>query len=254
MTSLADAVSPPDDKRPRRLFRFSLLTMVLLTTIIGLVITVVLQQAKLAPMEAENKRMRNELGIFKIEDPEKIHVIRVPTEDNAPRKYRVYLPPGRKYVRCYRGYDIPEQEIPEQTNIEVLEPGNYLFTVKAERFVNKETGEPEPIAIFRIRSESTDQEPFGNSSATVSISERGVDWIVNEETGNMAYSWQEPGRDLELHDATEPLVLYRARANKVKVLGRRADGHVNSWSSEMIPGETEGFMMWVEPEQRRAQP
>ena len=195
----------------------------------------------------ENKELRSELGIFEVEDPTQIHAIQVPTEDDEPRKYRLYLPPGRKYARCYKTNNIPESSVPEQVNVEPLDPGHYLFSVEIERRTDETTGDPIPYATIKLTRERTD-DVNSSSSSFISVGERKNDWLVNKETGHTAYSWQEPGRELELHDPSKPYVLYRARAQQVVVLTRDADGNPSSWSSKSIPGETDGFMVWIESE------
>ena len=240
--------------KPRTRPRFSLLTLLLLSTIVALGVGLYSSARrntrladKNAELVAENKTYRDELGVFDIEDPTKMHVIRVPTDNGEPRKYRLWLPPGKKYYCCYRSDNIPERNVPSRTNMEVLEPGHYLFRVEVERLTDKENN-PQPIANFIVHHERTGGEDRDASSCQVSVRERNLDWIVNQQTGGMTYGWSELGRELKLHDPDQPLVLYCARAHRIKVRSRNDDGTPSIWSHEQVPGETEGFMLWIESE------
>lgn len=190
--------SPP--RRPR----FSLLNLAAVMTIAALAVGLfsssrrnVMLATRNQELTAQNKQFRNELGIFEIEDPTKIHVIRVPSEDDEPRKYRVYLPAGFRYTGCYKTNGIPEQGVPDQVNAEPLEPGHYLFRIEIERRKNAKNGEPMPDATVKLERERTD-DANSRSSTFVSVGERQNDWLMNKHTGSTAYSWQEPGKNLEL--------------------------------------------------------
>ncbi len=176
-----------------------------------------------------------------------IHAIRVPTEDDEPRMYRVYLPPGWRYVQCYKTNEIPEQGVPVRAIVQSIEPGHYLFSVEIERRRDKATGEPIPYATVKLHREQTGDVNSG-SSYSISVTERTTDWLVNKQTGSTSYSWQEPGEKLELHDPAEPFVLYRARAHDIKVLGTDAEGKPTSWQGVPLTGDTDGFMVWIQSE------
>ncbi len=203
-------------------------------------------QAQNQTLVADNTQYRNELGLFEIEDPAKIHVIRLASEDDQPRKYRVYLPPGRKYVRCYRSNAIPEIGIPKGVADDTLEPGNYLFSIGVTR--RKGDGDSDAVATFTLNTERTDEEHWRRSMTRVHLSEKENDWIINNDTGEMACRVSEPGRELELHDPEQPLVLYRARAEKIVVKDRSDTGNAMTWSTESIDGPCDGFMVWIKPE------
>jgi hypothetical protein len=63
-------------------------------TIIALAICVVILWREVGPLRAEVARLRNEVGILHVDDPKKIHVIRVNTRDELTWKWRVWLPAG----------------------------------------------------------------------------------------------------------------------------------------------------------------
>ncbi|CAK9037535.1 Uncharacterized protein SCF082_LOCUS22226 [Durusdinium trenchii] len=238
--------------------QFSLLTMVWLLTIAALAVGLyssgrrnTILEARNEELEAENKTYRNVLGVFDVEDPKKIHAIRAPSENDEPRKYRIYLPPGRKYVACYQANRIPERGVGEYPNPNVLAPGTYVIKVKINRNFDRDSGEPTRSVGVDFEIDPADEQVHTSSSAKIGISEMWNDWIVNKQTGGMAYSWAEIGRVLELHDPTEPLVLYRARAHDIKVHARNKEGRVTSYSSKNIEGPTDGFMVWIEPQEEK---
>lgn len=234
--------------------KFSLLGLIALMTIVALVMGLYSSARRNAQINdlndqlaAENKEFRNELGIFEVEDSTKLHALRAPTEGDEPRKYRIYLPPGYKYTRCYKANGIPERDVPQRVNAEPLDPGLYVFRIEIERSNDKNTGDPQPYATVKLEREQ--QGDVNSTSSTfISVGERQNDWLVNKETGSTAFGWQEPSREVELHDPSEPFVLYRARAHQVQVRSRGSNGRLISWSSKEINGETDGFMVWIESE------
>jgi len=236
-----------DGTSPRKTppVRFSILTLLLLTAIVALTITVVQFYRELTPLRAEVKQLRDETGQLTIEDPTKTHAIRLPTENDEPRRYRVYLPPGRTYSLNYQVNRIPEQGVGEFPNPHELQPGEYLVGVELTRRVDKETGEPISSVDVRLDVDATGDINSGYS-ASIGIGQGRNDWIVNKETGNMSYSWQEFGREQEIFDASEHVVVYRARAKTVKVTARDAEGKPQSWSTKAIDGPCDGFMVWID--------
>jgi hypothetical protein len=233
--------------------RFSLFSMVLLTTIVALAVGLYSSarrnshlQAINEQVKAENKQYRDELGIFEIEDPEKLHVLQIPTEGSTPRKYRVYLPPGRRYAARYKVNDIPEQGTTLGSFNGTIEPGTWVFSIKFDRSQDA-SGHPQSHGSFTLRRE---QQSDGNrvNVTGVGVSEHKNDWIVNKETGESAFGWTEPPRELQVLDPSEPLVLYRVRAHDIVVKTRDAEGELESWSTQHLPGEVDGFMWWIESE------
>ena len=84
--------------------RFSLLSALLMVTIVGLSIVLVQLWREVEPLRAEVRRMRTELGMLNVDDPAVAQAIQIGTGDSDRWKWRVYLPPGRKYeLRCCSG-------------------------------------------------------------------------------------------------------------------------------------------------------
>ena len=66
--------------------RYSLLTLVLATTIVALSITVVMLYREADPLRKEVARLRNEVGELNISDPSKLHAIRIDTSNELEWK------------------------------------------------------------------------------------------------------------------------------------------------------------------------
>lgn len=260
-------MSDTHDQPTRRSARFSLLTLVWLITIAALAVGLYSSKrrndrlamrneelvARTEILTVENREYRSRLGIFDIEDPKKIHAIRAPSEDGEPRKYRIYLPPGRKYVASYQANRIPEQGVGEFPNPMVMEPGTYVMKVKINRQHDRESGDPIPTVVVDFDVDPVKKSRGTRFSAKVAIDEMWNDWIVNKQTGHMSYRFSELDDTLELHDPQKPLVVFRARAEAVKVHKRNSEGRVTSHSTEDIEGKTDGFMVWIAPQEEEGE-
>ncbi|QDU86844.1 hypothetical protein Pla175_01970 [Pirellulimonas nuda] len=225
--------------------RFSLANLLLLTAIVAMAIALWQNHQKLAPLQEELARLRAETGQLNIVDPELIHAIRVPTEDDQPSTYRVYLPEGRGYGLYYKANGIPPSGVPEQPPETLLAAGEYLVRVKLTRRTDPKTGEPTPYAVADFDVKPSAPGVNGGQGFMVSVGQDKNDWLVNKQTGETAFSWGGPGRVQTTADPDAPLVVYRARANEVKVLRRDAQGEPASWSSTAVEGDCDGFMIWI---------
>lgn len=123
------------DTPPKRRFRFSLLNLLLICTIVvmGLVI------ARLAPLRGEVQRLRDEAGYLTIRDRTKIHAIAVETSSPLVWKWKVYLPKSDNWlwagvcagkVPAEVDYD---RELGRGLGIEMVEAQEVPVTVKVFR-------------------------------------------------------------------------------------------------------------------------
>lgn len=230
----------------RRRPRVSLLSLLLLVSLLASATMTTLLWREIGPLRAEVRRLRDETGQLTIDDPQRTHVIQVPTEGRDPQRYRVYLPAGRRYAFCYQANRIPRQGTPPANGGSGwLDPGEWIVSVRLEPMQDAKTGDLIPYLNARFYFENVDDANQKHSYA-VSLGERDNEWI-DEETGSATYSWQHPGRETESSDPTEALVLYRARAHRRVVTQRHPDGRPSIWKHEPYEGDCDGFMIWIEP-------
>ena len=231
-----------------RRLRFSLTTLLLLTTLLGMAITIALLWREASPLQQEVREYREELGILTIQDHKMVHAIRVPSKEDEPRKYRVYLPPGHVYWFHYGQVEIPRSGIVASNSVHRLEPGEYLVSVQFQPERDPESDETLPYASFHVRIEPQ-QAQQGITTLSVEVGEQTTDWIRNELTGEASFTWNEIGKEVQMAAPHLPLILYRARAREVVVDSTHPDGSPSSWATKAIKGPTDGFLAWISTEQ-----
>ena len=131
--NLDPSVSDSEPSRPRP--RFSLLTLVLATTIVALSVVLWRVGNEVVPLRAEVKRLRNEVGELVVEDETKICAIQVRTDDDLTWKWRIWIPPGKKYkLKCTAGR-IPKEgfENRDLDTISLRESGEYWVTYRIRK-------------------------------------------------------------------------------------------------------------------------
>jgi hypothetical protein len=117
--------------RPR--LRFSLLTILLVTTIVGLAVVVVMQWREVIPLRTAVRKLRDEVGALSIEDPTKIHAIQVRTDEKLLWKWRVWIPEGEIVDVHMLWGDVPRTGYPKSRTSSRLEPGENWLTLKVVR-------------------------------------------------------------------------------------------------------------------------
>jgi hypothetical protein len=194
--------------------RFSLLNTLLLMTIIGLTIVVVQLWREVGPLREEVRGLRNEVGRISVDDPTKLHAIRVDTADELTWKWRIWVPENRVYViRCF-GQEVPKDGFPsEGGSIWLREPGEHViqYRIERDRRDDKWYGQLETVS----GSVGKDLQPWVSWSSKTSTS-GGV--------GNTTRSF----------DADERVELIRHRVSQ-------------SGDSTKIEDPAAGFMIWLEP-------
>ena len=115
---------PSQTPRPRWRWQFSLFTL-LLVAIMACVVaaylgtarrleeanaTVIRQNAELKARDAEIAKLGAELGILTITDPSKVHILALRSKEDWHWRWRVYLPPGKKWkITQALGEKVPMQ-------------------------------------------------------------------------------------------------------------------------------------------------
>src|SRR5262249_40322570 len=104
--------------------RFSLFSVLLLMTIVGLVIVVAQLWREVGPLRTEVRRLRDEVGALSVDDKTKLHTIRVRTPDEFVWKWRIWIPEGRAYLLKDACGKIPKEGFAEPNgSIRLDEPG-----------------------------------------------------------------------------------------------------------------------------------
>jgi hypothetical protein len=94
--------------------RFSLLTLLFLTAIAALSITVIVLWREVGPLRAENKRLHEERGTLMVDDPTRLHAIKIPSRfaGEGRESYRIFVPKDSLYWAFVAVNDIPKERLP----------------------------------------------------------------------------------------------------------------------------------------------
>ena len=112
-------------RKPKRA-RFSVLTLLLMTTLVALSVTVAMLYREIGPLREEVSRLRNEVGELNIEDPEKLHAIQVETDNELEWKWRIWVPEGASYRLRGDGGPVPKEGYPTNGGTMYLrDPGEH---------------------------------------------------------------------------------------------------------------------------------
>jgi hypothetical protein len=199
----------------RRRARFSLLTLLLVTAIVALSVTVAMLYRELGPLRAEVVRLRNEVGELHVNDPAKLHAIRVETDSELEWKWRIWLPEGATYRLRGEGGPVPETGFPATGGTMYLrEPGEHVI-----RYV--------------IRRDPRDGKWYGSLHAqNGSVGKDLQPWV---EWGSRTSTSSGVERRTQSFHPDETVVLIRHRVSQKD-------------SSEKMEKAAEGLMVWLEPE------
>ena len=196
--------------------RFSLLTLLLLGTIIGLSLAVWKLGGLVKPLQEEVRRLRAEVGELHVEDPDMFHAIQVETDNRLEWKWRVLIPKGAKYKVHSSSGEIPEEGYPDDDldTTYVREGGEFVL-----RFVVEEDprdGLWKGRRIFGSGWVGADHQP----------------WI---EWGNARHISSGIGTSTDAYPKDQTVEIIRFRAeNRDPEAVKRNDPAV-------------GFMIWMEP-------
>lgn len=231
---------------PRFRPRISILNAMLLMTIIAMAIVIVQFWRKIGPLQAENKRLNEERGTLVIDDPTKVHAIKIPArfagEDRT--SFRVYVPPGQRYMAFVQVNNIPKVDFPERKPLPGhagilgnfqgrlfarLDPGDHVVTVRTVRRGR--------IADISLIASLTDPHTTLDASATTS---KEV-WPTVVPEAYSVYGDGVESRTVSV-DQTERLVLMRYRIQAVSPELQRATYSIPEPGTQL-----DGVMLWVEP-------
>jgi hypothetical protein len=195
--------------------RFSIRTLLVVTAFIACGITIWQLQRVVGPLKAEVKRLRDEVGVLNIEDETKVHAIQVRTNDELRWKWRLWIPPGRKYVLRTAGGMVPKTGFPS-------EGGTISIYNEGEMWVE--------FKIMRDPKSGTWEGSMVTSTGSVGGGEQK--WVA---WGRRMGSGEGVGTTTQVSEPDEVLVLGR---------------HYHSQTakdSTKIEDPASGFIIWLEP-------
>lgn len=199
---------------PRIRPRLSLLSALLLMTIVGLTIVVAQLWREVGPLRKEVRRLRDEVGVISVDDPEKVHVIQVDTDEDLSWKWRVWLPENRVYVVRGQGDQVPKEGFPDPGgSIWLREPGEHVIEYRIQRHRPNDRWHGELKT--RTASAGAGAQPWLN-------------WPTRTATSGGV------GKSTQSFDAGERIEIIRHRVSQ------------NSDSSK-IEDPAAGFIIWLEP-------
>ena len=209
-------MSETAESQSKRGARFSLLALLLLTTIVGLGTTLTLLYSSRQELRREMKLLRESRGQLYIEDETRLHAIGIESPGSRQWRFRVYVPSGQRYGVFVHNDAIPKVGVSAgQEVVEILEPGEHVVAYQ----VIQDSGGGDPFGALTIDgvSSSSGRHPWA----------AWVDW-----RGTTA----EVGTTTEKFDGSEPAVLLRHR---VSAVAKKASA---------IEDPSAGLMIWMEPQ------
>lgn len=204
--------------------RFSLLTLVLVTTIVGLSITVVLLYRELAPLRTEVRTLREETGQLLVDDPTKLQAIEIETYNDWAWKWRVWVPPETGWIVGTKVKEIPPKgEFPAVSGLTLRHMKEGRETLITARIETKPTGELRcAIACEGV----TTYEPIAPEEAK---------WLLEGLRGS---SFNGVGSTIRVAESGTPFTLLRKR-----VFYQSATGSIPPIPE---PNATDGLLIWLE--------
>ncbi len=196
--------------------RFSLLTLILLTTIAALALTVGILWRDVGPLRQEVRRLRNEVGELHVEDSTKLHAIRVETDNELEWKWRIWIPESGSYRIGIGGRSVPAQGLtsPGSSTIQTDESGEHVVRYLIRRDPRDEKWHGS--LHFAGMSVGKDEQPW-------------VDWPSHKWVGGGV------GHTTQVFDKDKIVELIRLRVSK------------DAKDSSQIEDPAAGFMIWIEP-------
>lgn len=196
--------------------QFSLITVLLVVTIVGLAMMVVLLWKKSSATQAEVRGLRDEVGRLVVDDPSRVHVARVRTPGEHTWKWRVWIPEGKSYALKFRMSQVPATGFP--TNVTTFQLG--------------QTGET--WVEYRIEPHAPPADWADLLSTPIqshSSSPEELNWMSKSRS---TVDGEGVGYTTQSSEAGSRVLLYRHRVSE------------KATSSKLIEDPSEGFIIWLE--------
>ena len=170
---------------------------------------------ELRPLRKEVAELRTEVGRLNINDPTKLHVMRVESENDLEWKWRLWIPEGASYALRATGGMVPKEGFPtDGSTMYLREPGEHVI-----RYV--------------IRRNPRDDQWYGRlHTQNGSVGSDQQPWV---EWKSMTSTSGGPGSATQSHEIDQRVEIIRHRVSQAK-------------SSADIEDPAAGFLIWLEPQ------
>ncbi len=219
--------------------RFSLKSLFVITTIIGLTVALWAQsrtnrslREEVAPLREKNRDLQNQLGQFPEVDPKQVQVMLVDSSTGWWR-LRIHLPEGRKYRMHHASGHMPVRELPcpEWFENAEIQHGRSSSSVESGEFsldirVRKRDGE----WILEATRLDESHDRYGQG-----LSRRHAEWLDDRRTWDV----RSVGRNAKVIAPGEPIVLFSLYRGVLKEFER-------AYSSSPAQGIADGMIVWIE--------
>jgi len=186
----------PNEPKPRR-FRFSILTILLVTAIVGLSLAYFRSRSELLDTQAELNQVRTNYQLLDIQDESRIYVKPLRTPADKMWQWRVHLPEGDQY-KIRHAYNSVPPGAPNAASRSylTLSPGTYVIT---QMFVFDPNAK---IPKWNFHLAATG--PYLNTRSTGGVFRQDVRWLEADElpSGEFVVPSNEedhPGRTFAFH-------------------------------------------------------
>ena len=212
------AVAVPKKKR----IQFSLLSLLCIVVALGAVMGFWFSQQETNRLCAENRKLREELGVLNVDDPTKFYARALPVNDTLHWRWRLYFPAHHGYSIHVETKEIGDTGFFHNSSSSSFEvdKGEYTFEVEARK------GKPGWTDIHIMHP--TGQ--FGTSTETMKTGFE--DWSAG------TFSTHQLDMASTEYDPTKRLQLLRVRALK----------HISATRSSTVKEPGPGLLIWIEPE------
>jgi hypothetical protein len=184
------------------------------TAIVALSVTVAMLYRELGPLREEVSRLRNEVGELNVEDPTKLHAIRVETDNELEWKWRIWIPEGASYRLRGDGGPVPKEGYPMTGGTMYLrEPGEHVIRYQIRR--DPRDGRWNGSLHTQTGSVGKDHQPW-------------VEWSSRTSTGSGV------GTSTRSYEIDQRVEIIRHRVSQAN-------------SSANIEDPAAGFIVWLEP-------
>ena len=205
--------------------KFSILTLLLATTIFGLTVSLIFTNKRLAQKSSQLDSLLSEVRHLNIEDDNEIHVVNIPGFGENSWRWRIFLPNDRQFRLRSAYNNVPKLSLPSNP------PDNYRCALPSGEFILTATiHESDGKWMLTFNAERN-----GNSKLTykTNVRAKNTRWL-EQSSGNPTYLAGQFESVARTPD--KPFILLSHRN------GFRPTP--NTFTSD--PNPTDGVMIWIQ--------